>query len=144
MRSVNVHSLKETEALAREIADSTSAPRVILLEGTLGMGKSSFARAFIRHLAGETDMEVPSPTFTLVQSYDTPKGEIWHFDLYRLESPDEIWELDWEDATAEHICLIEWPERLGAYTPKNAMRINITPDARASDAENSRIFARSD
>ena len=91
MRQVNVHSLEETEALAAEIADGISSPRIILLEGTLGMGKSSFARAFIRHLCGAPEMEVPSPTFTLVQGYDSAKGEIWHFDLYRLEDPEEIW-----------------------------------------------------
>lgn len=136
MRQVNVHSLDETEALAAEIADSVDAPRIILLEATLGMGKSSFARAFIRHLCGAPDMEVPSPTFTLVQSYDSAKGEIWHFDLYRLEDPEEIWELGWEDALADHICLIEWPDRLGPYTPRNAMRITIS----SADAENSRIF----
>ncbi len=136
MRQVNVHSLDETEALAAEIADGIDAPRIILLEGTLGMGKSSFARAFIRHLCDAPDMEVPSPTFTLVQSYDCAKGEIWHFDLYRLEDPEEIWELGWEDALADHICLIEWPDRLGPYTPRNAMRITIS----SADAENSRIF----
>lgn len=136
MRQVNVHSLDETEALAAEIADGINAPRMILLEGTLGMGKSSFARAFIRHLCDAPDMEVPSPTFTLVQSYDSAKGEIWHFDLYRLEDPEEIWELGWEDALADHICLIEWPDRLGPYTPRNAMRITIS----SADAENSRIF----
>lgn len=141
MRTVKVHSLEQTEQLAREIADEISSPRVILLNGTLGMGKSSLARAFIRHLCGSEDMEVPSPTFTLVQAYDTAdKGELWHFDLYRLEDPEEIWELDWEDAIAEHICLIEWPERLGPYTPKNALHIEIA----AGDAENSRIITISD
>ncbi|MEC9235308.1 MAG: tRNA (adenosine(37)-N6)-threonylcarbamoyltransferase complex ATPase subunit type 1 TsaE [Pseudomonadota bacterium] len=136
MRQVNVHSLEETEALAAERADGISSPRIILLEGTLGMGKSSFARAFIRHLCGAPEMEVPSPTFTLVQGYDSAKGEIWHFDLYRLEDPEEIWELGWEDALSDHICLIEWPDRLGHYTPDDALRITIT----AGDAENSRIF----
>jgi tRNA threonylcarbamoyladenosine biosynthesis protein TsaE len=152
MKEIIVHSLKETEDLARALADATDGPRVILLEGTLGMGKSSFARAFIRHLAGNDLMEVPSPTFTLLQSYDTAKGEVWHFDLYRLNDPEEIWELDWEDAAAQHITLVEWPDRLGPYTPKDAQTITISAPKpikgsksdTESDAENTRIFTISD
>tara|TARA_R110002124_G_scaffold287216_1_gene471568 strand:- start:261468 stop:261926 length:459 start_codon:yes stop_codon:yes gene_type:complete len=152
MKEIIVHSLKQTEDLARTLADATDGPRVILLEGTLGMGKSSFARAFIRHLAGDDQMEVPSPTFTLLQSYDTAKGEVWHFDLYRLNDPEEIWELDWEDAAAQHITLVEWPDRLGPYTPKNAQTITISAPKliqgsksdTESDAENTRIFTISD
>lgn len=106
---------------------------VIALGGTLGTGKSTLARAFIRALTS-ADEEVPSPTFTLVQQYESDAGLIWHFDLYRLEKPDDALELDIEEAFAEGICLIEWPDRLGAHLPRR--RLDVTLDA--GDAEGSR------
>ncbi len=117
----------------------------VCLQGTLGMGKSVFARAAIRALSAgigaagadsgsdsgaQAQIDVPSPTFTLVQSYaiaGEKEREIWHFDLYRLESPDDVFDLSWEDALADHIMLVEWPERLGAYMPRN--RIDVVIEA---------------
>lgn len=99
---------------------------VLALRGPLGAGKSTLARGFVRALAG-ADEEVPSPTFTLVQTYDTPAGEIWHFDLYRLERPDDALELGIEDAFAVAICLIEWPERLGGWLPRRRLDITLVP-----------------
>jgi tRNA threonylcarbamoyladenosine biosynthesis protein TsaE len=98
---------------------------VFLLSGPLGAGKSSFARAFIRHLAGDAALEVPSPSFTLVQTYETPAGEIWHYDLWRLTSHHALEELGWDEALA-HIVLVEWPERLGPLMPGNATHITIS------------------
>jgi tRNA threonylcarbamoyladenosine biosynthesis protein TsaE len=110
-----------TAALARGIARLARPGDVIALIGDLGAGKTFFARAFI----GEE--EVPSPTFTLVQIYDRPGGaRIWHFDLYRLKQANEAIELDIEDAFAEGISLIEWPERLGALLP--AERLDVALD----------------
>jgi len=101
---------------------------VIALKGELGSGKTYFARAFI----GEE--EVPSPTFTLVQIYDRPQGRIWHFDLYRLEAPDQAIELGIEEAFASGISLIEWPERLGRLIPAEhleiALSFAVAPEAR--------------
>ncbi len=94
------------------------------------MGKTEFARAFIRRLAG-ADEEVPSPTFTLVQSYETPAGTIWHFDLYRLTRPEDVWELGFEDALADGIILIEWPERLGSALPARRLDLTLRPGASA-------------
>ena len=108
-----------TASLARRLAQHARPGDVIALRGDLGSGKTSFARAFI----GEAD--VPSPTFTLVQIYERPPGRIWHFDLYRLQHPEEAVELDIEDAFAEGISLIEWPERLGPLLPAERLDIHF-------------------
>lgn len=132
MSFITTKSESDTAKLAAKLAQQVSAPCVILLSGNLGAGKSVFARAFIRTICGDHDLDVPSPTFTLIQSYDSSAGEIYHFDLYRLEEPDEIFELGWEDMIREGICLVEWPERLGSYIPKNHKRvcIDISEDSR--------------
>ena len=105
-----------TAALAARLADAIRPRDLIALSGPLGAGKTFLARALIRRLAG-AETEVPSPTFTLVQSYDSAAGTLWHFDLYRLRDPDEIWELGFEDALIDGILLIEWPERLAGLLP---------------------------
>ena len=115
-----------TAHLARRLADVARPGDLIALRGTLGMGKTEFARAFIQHLAGPEE-EVPSPTFTLVQSYDTASGTIWHFDLYRLTRPDDAWELGFEDALADGITLIEWPERLAGALPARRLDLTLRP-----------------
>lgn len=113
-----------TDRLAATVAPILRRGDVIALAGDLGAGKTTFARAVIRALAGE-ETEVPSPTFTLVQTYVTPAGTIWHFDLYRIDAPDEVWELGIEDAFAGGIALIEWPERLGDLIPADHLRISL-------------------
>lgn len=118
-----------TEALAARIAGISGAGDLIALYGTLGVGKTVFARAFIRARAG-ADEEVPSPTFTLVQPYDCAPVPIYHFDLYRLNQPDEILELGFEDALADGTVLVEWPERLGPYMPNDRLDIEITQGTR--------------
>lgn len=117
-------SEQETADLAAALAHKCRAGDLFLLSGPLGAGKSVFSRAFIRALCG-ADTEVPSPTFTLVQNYECGKGLIWHFDLYRLEDPDEIFEIGWEEAMVDGISLVEWPQKLGPYAPMMAMRITI-------------------
>jgi tRNA threonylcarbamoyladenosine biosynthesis protein TsaE len=124
-RTVTVADEAATGALARTIA-SLAVPRdVITLIGTLGAGKTSFARAFISALGGGE--EVPSPTFTLLQVYDTTHGAIYHFDLYRLESPEDAFEIGIEDAFADGISLIEWPDRLGRYQPRERLDVAFHP-----------------
>jgi tRNA threonylcarbamoyladenosine biosynthesis protein TsaE len=110
-----------TQKLGRWLAPYARPGDVIALFGTLGAGKTALARAMIRALTQE-DQEVPSPTFTLVQTYDTPQSTLWHFDLYRLEQPGDVYELGFEDA-CQDICLIEWPERLGALLPTNCLEV---------------------
>lgn len=118
----------ETETIAAAIAfAATIKPRdIILLNGDLGMGKSVFSRAVIRALTGSPDLDVPSPTFTLVQTYEAPIGDIWHFDLYRLKDPEELYEIGWEDALTSGTILIEWPERLDYLTPQKTITVTLT------------------
>ncbi len=113
-----------TARLAAWLAALTGAGDIIALWGDLGVGKTAFARAFINELTGHME-DVPSPTFTLVQQYDTPAGMIYHFDMYRLEKPDDALELGVEDAFSDGICLIEWPARLGPWLPHNHLDIRM-------------------
>jgi tRNA threonylcarbamoyladenosine biosynthesis protein TsaE len=96
----------------------------ILLSGEIGAGKSAFSRAVIRCNAG-AEIDVPSPTFTLVQTYEFQDTEIWHCDLYRLTHPDEALELGLDEAFETAICLIEWPDRLGSDAPSNALTLHF-------------------
>jgi len=117
---------EETQNFAIACAKQAKKGNIFLLNGPLGAGKSVFARAFIQHLMGEK-IDVPSPTFTLVQTYALEKGDLWHFDLYRLNDPEEIYELGWEEALQDNIVLIEWPERLGHLKPNHYKEIIIEP-----------------
>ncbi|WP_235441821.1 tRNA (adenosine(37)-N6)-threonylcarbamoyltransferase complex ATPase subunit type 1 TsaE [Rhabdonatronobacter sediminivivens] len=112
-----------TAALARWLAPRLGAGDVLLLAGPVGAGKTHFARALIQaRLAAEGLAEdVPSPSFTLVQTYWAGALEIWHVDLYRLGHADEAPELGLDEAFDTALCLIEWPERLGALAPDGAL-----------------------
>ena len=120
-----------TVALAVKIVDICGVGDMVALHGTLGVGKTVFARAFIRARAGQAE-EVPSPTFTLVQQYECAPVPIYHFDLYRLNNPDETLELGFDDAMADGSVLVEWPERLGSYMPQDRLDIEIKQGARAN------------
>lgn len=115
-----------TAALGARLAEAALPGDVIALYGDLGAGKTTLARALIRRLAGQ-DTEAPSPTFTLVQTYQTPRLAIWHFDLYRLENPGEVRELGMDEAV-DGLCLIEWPERLGRYLPSPRLEVRLSFD----------------
>ena len=130
--ALHLPDLAATEALAARLAPLLRPGDAVLLDGPLGAGKSAFARALLRAAAGDAALEVPSPTFTLVQSYDLPGGPAHHFDLYRLSGPAGLTELGWDEAR-EGIVLVEWPERLGSQAPRDALRIHLTPGA-AEDA----------
>lgn len=117
-----------TSQLGRRLADIAMPADCLLLHGDLGSGKTHLARAFItqrlvRH--GRPVEEVPSPTFTLVQTYDDGETEIWHADLYRLSGPDDVVELGLVDAMESAICLIEWPDRLGHFRPNDPLDITL-------------------
>jgi tRNA threonylcarbamoyladenosine biosynthesis protein TsaE len=119
-----------TAALGSRLAKICRAGDLIALSGDLGAGKSTLARALIRQLAG-AEIDVPSPTFTLVQTYDTPGLPVWHFDLYRLDTPGEARELGLAEAV-DGLALIEWPERLGSHLPQTRLDValDFSPDGR--------------
>jgi tRNA threonylcarbamoyladenosine biosynthesis protein TsaE len=128
-----------TASLAARCARLARPGDALLLEGPLGAGKSAFARAFLRAATRDPELEVPSPTFTLVQSYELPSDSLLgatahHFDLYRLSGPEELGELGWEEAR-EGVVLVEWPERLGWLRPSDALTITLAP----ADAPDARI-----
>ena len=119
-RHLILQSPDETASLAQRIAPVLRPGDTILLSGGIGAGKTHFARALIqKRLAVPED--VPSPTFTLVQTYETGTGEIWHADLYRLDGPQSIDELGLAEAFDTAICLVEWPDRLGDLAPEQAL-----------------------
>ena len=126
-RNFSCETEAETTAMAQRLAAATTPTACILLEGPVGAGKSHFARGFIRSLLIEPE-DIPSPTFTLVQTYETTKGTLWHTDLYRLTSDFEIEELGLTEAMEEAICLIEWPDRLGPFAPTHALTLTFLPD----------------
>lgn len=130
--TLDLPDLAATHALAARLAALLRAGDAVLLEGPLGAGKSELARAVLRAACGDPALEVPSPTFTLVQSYDLPAGPAHHFDLYRLDGPDGLHDLGWEEAR-EGIVLVEWPDRLGSERPSDALTIALAPLA-AEDA----------
>jgi tRNA threonylcarbamoyladenosine biosynthesis protein TsaE len=119
-----------TAALGRTLAHLARAGDVIALTGELGSGKTALARAFINALPRPDGRvvpeDVPSPTFTLVQTYARRQAMVWHFDLYRIGDPDEIDELGWDEALDEGIILVEWPERLGRRLPRDHLDLLMT------------------
>ena len=122
--TLRLTSENDTAHLGQTLAAFAKAGDCILLRGQIGAGKSALARAFIRALLGP-ETEVPSPTFTLVQTYELDEVEIWHADLYRLGDVQEAVELGLTEAFDSQICLIEWPELLGDLTPETALDVEL-------------------
>ncbi len=113
-----------TVALGQMLAEEIRSGDVVTLSGGLGAGKTTLARAIIRALAGDPDLEVPSPTFTLVQAYETPRAGVLHADLYRIGSPEEVVELGLEEAAGTGVVLVEWPER--AWSALGSDRLDVS------------------
>lgn len=124
-----------TCALARAIAPRLARGDVLLLSGGVGAGKTHFARCLIQALLPEPE-DVPSPTYTLVQTYPGRAADIWHADLYRLHDPHDIAELGLTEAFSDAICLVEWPDRLGPLTPPEALCLTF---ATGADGEERRL-----
>ncbi|SEN50564.1 tRNA threonylcarbamoyladenosine biosynthesis protein TsaE [Roseovarius tolerans] len=130
-RSLTLASPDATCAFAQALGHRLSAGDVLLLSGGVGAGKTHFARCLIRALLREPE-DVPSPTYTLVQTYPGSNCEIWHADLYRLSDPTEVIELGLTEAFESAIALVEWPDRLGDLAPPGALTLDFTP-AEAED-----------
>jgi tRNA threonylcarbamoyladenosine biosynthesis protein TsaE len=113
-----------TDRLGRVLARHLLAGDTVLLAGQIGAGKTHLARAMIRARMGAAT-DVPSPSFTLVQTYGEGAEAIWHADLYRLSHPDEVRELGLEDAFGRALCLIEWPDRMAGTLPQDALNIAL-------------------
>ena len=126
--STNELNLDEAglQRLAALVAMDLRAGDAVALNGDLGAGKTTFARAAIRAALADEEAEVPSPTFILVQIYETPRGTITHCDLYRIDGEDGAAELGLEEALARGALLVEWPERAPGYWP-HALRLTLAP-----------------
>jgi tRNA threonylcarbamoyl adenosine modification protein YjeE len=114
------------QTLMLDIAAALEPGDYVTLSGDLGAGKTTFARALIRHLAGDPSVEVPSPTFTLLQSYELPRYQLIHADLYRLSHPAELAELGFDDLSPGAVVVLEWPDRAGGYLPPDRLDIALT------------------
>ena len=138
---VPLPDLASTHRLAAAIARQLRAGDSVLLEGPLGAGKTELARALLRVACGQPALAVPSPSYTLLQDYESPMGTITHLDLWRLsprgeagQGPDELAELGWDEFGARGIVLVEWPDRLGDRRPADALLVALAQPDPADDA----------
>jgi tRNA threonylcarbamoyl adenosine modification protein YjeE len=120
-----------TVRLVTDIAAALEPGDLVTLSGDLGAGKTTFARAMIRYLADNPDIAVPSPTFTLIQTYDLPRFPVVHADLYRLEGPGELAELGFDDLPKDAIVLLEWPDRAAGFLPPDRLDVAFTLEPKA-------------
>ena len=132
-KKIIIKSEKDTINLAKKIGPLLKKKDIVALNGDLGAGKTFFSRALIRNLSNNDNQEVPSPTFTLVQFYDLPEFTLWHFDLYRIKHPEEVYDLGWEDACYDGVVLVEWPQKLEHLTPKDRLEIEISFEENSSN-----------
>ncbi len=136
---VPLPDLASTRRLGAAIARALRAGDAVLLEGPLGAGKTELARALLRAACGEPALAVPSPSYTLLQDYESPMGTITHLDLWRLSSQDgagahELAELGWDEFGERGIVLVEWPDRLGDRRPADALTVLLAQPDPADEA----------
>src|ERR1700689_4894068 len=123
-------TIPNEEALAAFMTDIPAALEpgdLVTLSGDLGAGKTTFARALIRYLAGDDTIEVPSPTFTFIQTYELPRFTLVHADLYRLSGSAELAELGFDDLPDGAVVMMEWPDRAAGFLPPAPLHINFSP-----------------
>lgn len=126
MIKLHRYTLSELENLAKKMSKEVEPPYTILLYGGIGAGKTTFSQFFIDNISTNPNEKVTSPTFNLVQIYDTTKGPVWHVDLYRLQHKEELFQLGIIEAMHESICLIEWPHILEEFiTNVNHVKLNL-------------------
>lgn len=133
MQQVLCSNQQETEEFAAKLAARAQPGDLFALTGDLGAGKSTFARAFIRAALGDPEAEVPSPTFTLVQSYEGPFA-IHHTDLYRLNDPDEVYDLGLDDELDNAVFLVEWPDRMPEDWWQDALQVELKREGAVTEA----------
>jgi tRNA threonylcarbamoyladenosine biosynthesis protein TsaE len=133
-REIALGDAAATLALGARLGAQLARGDVVCLSGGLGAGKTTLARGAIAAWTGKAQ-ETPSPTYTLVQTYEGARGQLWHVDLYRLKRAEEAWELGLEDAFAEAACLIEWPERLGGLLPHDRIDIALEMEGQGRRAK---------
>lgn len=122
---LGISGLSGLPEAARKLIDACGHPRPILLYGEMGAGKTTFATACCAELG--CSVHVSSPTFSLVNVYPYPGGEVYHFDLYRLRSPEEVFALGWEEyVESGNWMLVEWPEKIAGFEPSDAVRVYIS------------------
>src|SRR5579872_2898808 len=138
--SVQLPNEQATVRFAADIACALEPGDLVTLSGDLGAGKTTFARALIRYLAGDQSVEVPSPTFTLMQTYELPRFVLVHADFYRLSGAAELSELGFDDLPAGAVMLMEWPDRAAGFLPADRLDIAFTLAPQLSaDARNARV-----
>jgi len=135
IRTMPSGSPDRTCAIARRLGSALRPGDTVLLTGDIGAGKTHFARCLIQSQLAIPE-DVPSPTYTLVQTYDGARGDIWHADLYRLGGPNDVFELGLTEAFESAICLVEWPDRLGSLATPGALSLAIHP----GETDNARIL----
>ncbi|MGB6319650.1 MAG: tRNA (adenosine(37)-N6)-threonylcarbamoyltransferase complex ATPase subunit type 1 TsaE [Litorimonas sp.] len=126
VKAIPLKSEADTLALGAKLATVLRAGDTVRLSGDLGAGKTTLARGLIQSRLGPVD--VPSPTYTLVQTYEWGESELWHCDLYRLDAPDDAYELGLIDAFGEEIVLLEWADRIGPLCPEDALSVDLSFD----------------
>lgn len=124
-RELCIEDIEALHGIATSFADVLFPGTTVLLSGALGAGKTAFARALIRVLQNDPGAFVPSPTFSLMQEYDTRLGTVWHVDLYRLSEARDVHELGLHELFEKNICLIEWPERMGIFPIHTVIHAHI-------------------
>jgi N-acetylmuramate 1-kinase len=131
---IELPNLGATDALAAIVAELVGANDLITVSGDIGVGKTTFARSLIRRLAGQPELEVPSPTFTLMQVYETAKFPIVHADLYRISSASELEGLGWDEAAEGALVIVEWPQRAGEALAADRLDIAFSMDPKQGES----------
>lgn len=125
----------EVEAFAAQLSAKVSGGDLVALTGDLGAGKTTFARAFIRAVLADPMAEVPSPTFTLVQTYETDTYTLYHTDLYRLRDPEEVYDLGLDDDRGDAVLLVEWPDRMPEEWWDGVLEVSLKRPSGAAQGE---------
>lgn len=124
LHKYNISDLQETKKLSEKLGELLTPQDIVTFSGNLGAGKTTFVKFLIQSIVKQ-EIPVTSPTFNLVQIYETKKFPIWHFDMYRLRDSDEVFELGYEEALSEGVSLIEWPEKMQEFLPKDRLDVII-------------------